>query len=276
MTSGGAIPEVADYRVVLEPDDTFIGTLNEDFAIESMAGDIFQLGNASWRVLQVAAGVVRVADAQGRAAEHSVLARRSAGAQRRALARRQRSARETSTTRLDAVERPTPQAPSTWLAARNRRDDGGGGAGRRLPRRRTRGALGAHADAGDARARTLLRRVRRHAARAARAVRQPHQQGVGPGAAEALLPAVQFRAAGGRHRRRPAAVARTAAFVSAGRRVPLPASGDRRATCWSRRSSTRRCSRRGGGGIPRSRWPCRAAAADARCPAAAADASPTI
>jgi ATP-dependent helicase Lhr and Lhr-like helicase len=65
LTSGGAIPEVADYRVVLEPDDTFIGTLNEDFAIESMAGDVFQLGNASWRVVQVAAGTVRVADAHG-------------------------------------------------------------------------------------------------------------------------------------------------------------------------------------------------------------------
>jgi len=65
QTSGGAIPEVADYRVVLEPDDTFIGTLNEDFAIESMGGDVFQLGNSSWRVLQVAAGVVRVADAKG-------------------------------------------------------------------------------------------------------------------------------------------------------------------------------------------------------------------
>ena len=65
LTSGGAIPEVADYRVVLDPEDLFIGTLNEDFAIESSAGDIFQLGNASWRVLQVGAGVVRVADAKG-------------------------------------------------------------------------------------------------------------------------------------------------------------------------------------------------------------------
>ena len=65
LTSGGAIPEIADYRVVLEPDDTFIGTLNEDFAIESNAGDVFQLGNASWRILQVRAGTVRVADAQG-------------------------------------------------------------------------------------------------------------------------------------------------------------------------------------------------------------------
>lgn len=65
LTSGGAIPEVADYRVVLEPDETFVGTLNEDFAIESNAGDVFQLGNASWRVLQVTAGTVRVADAEG-------------------------------------------------------------------------------------------------------------------------------------------------------------------------------------------------------------------
>src|SRR5205823_8899626 len=59
------IPEVADYRVILDPGDTFIGTLNEDFAIESMAGDIFQLGNAAWQVLQVGAGTVRVADAKG-------------------------------------------------------------------------------------------------------------------------------------------------------------------------------------------------------------------
>ena len=65
ITSGGAIPEVADYRVLLEPHDTFIGTLNEDFAIESAAGDIFQLGNASWQILKVGSGTVRVADAKG-------------------------------------------------------------------------------------------------------------------------------------------------------------------------------------------------------------------
>jgi ATP-dependent helicase Lhr and Lhr-like helicase len=65
QTSGGAIPEIADYRVVLDPDGTVIGTLNEDFAIESNAGDIIQLGNASWLILQVAGGDVRVADAKG-------------------------------------------------------------------------------------------------------------------------------------------------------------------------------------------------------------------
>jgi ATP-dependent Lhr-like helicase len=65
ITSGGAIPENADYRVVLEPERITIGTLNEDFAIESSAGDIFQLGNTSWRILQVASGTVRVEDARG-------------------------------------------------------------------------------------------------------------------------------------------------------------------------------------------------------------------
>src|SRR6266436_3200161 len=65
LTSGGAIPDNADYRVVLHPTETFIGTVNEDFAIESMAGDIFQLGNASWKILGVNSGIVRVADAHG-------------------------------------------------------------------------------------------------------------------------------------------------------------------------------------------------------------------
>jgi ATP-dependent Lhr-like helicase len=62
-TSGGAIPEIGDYRVVAEPDDTFIGTVNEDWAIESMAGDIFLLGTHSWQIRRVEAGVVRVRDA---------------------------------------------------------------------------------------------------------------------------------------------------------------------------------------------------------------------
>jgi ATP-dependent Lhr-like helicase len=65
LTSGGAIPDLGDYRVVLEPTETFVGTLNEDFAIESAPGDIFQLGNASYLILRVESGQVRVADAQG-------------------------------------------------------------------------------------------------------------------------------------------------------------------------------------------------------------------
>jgi ATP-dependent Lhr-like helicase len=65
LTSGGAIPDTADYRVVADPDDTFVGTVNEDFAIESMAGDVFLLGSTSWRIRRVEAGLVRVTDAAG-------------------------------------------------------------------------------------------------------------------------------------------------------------------------------------------------------------------
>jgi ATP-dependent Lhr-like helicase len=65
MTCGGAIPDNADYDVREEPSNTFVGTVNEDFAIESMAGDIFQLGNTSWRILRVESGTVRVEDARG-------------------------------------------------------------------------------------------------------------------------------------------------------------------------------------------------------------------
>jgi len=65
LTSGGAIPDNADYSVLLEPEGTFIGTLNEDFAIEANVRDIFQLGNTSWQILKVEPGVVRVADAAG-------------------------------------------------------------------------------------------------------------------------------------------------------------------------------------------------------------------
>jgi ATP-dependent helicase Lhr and Lhr-like helicase len=65
ITSGGAIPDTSDYRVILEPSETFVGTLNEDFAIESLAGDIFQLGNTSYRIKRVEPGSVRVEDAAG-------------------------------------------------------------------------------------------------------------------------------------------------------------------------------------------------------------------
>src|SRR6059036_711332 len=65
LTSGGAIPDIGDYRVILDPTETFVGTLNEDFAIESMPGDIFQLGNTSYLISKVESGQVRVVDAHG-------------------------------------------------------------------------------------------------------------------------------------------------------------------------------------------------------------------
>ncbi len=65
LVSGGAIPDNFDYDVILEPTGTFIGTVNEDFAIESVTGDIFLLSNNSWRILGVGSGKVRVEDANG-------------------------------------------------------------------------------------------------------------------------------------------------------------------------------------------------------------------
>jgi ATP-dependent Lhr-like helicase len=67
ITSGGAIPDTADYQVMLEPEGHLIGTVNEDFAVESLAGDVFQLGNASYRIIRVERSTVRVEDARGEA-----------------------------------------------------------------------------------------------------------------------------------------------------------------------------------------------------------------
>jgi ATP-dependent Lhr-like helicase len=67
LTSGGAIPDTADYQVTLEPENQNVGSVNEDFAVESMAGDVFQLGNRTYRILRVERGLVRVEDARGMA-----------------------------------------------------------------------------------------------------------------------------------------------------------------------------------------------------------------
>jgi ATP-dependent helicase Lhr and Lhr-like helicase len=67
ILNGGTIPELGDFRVIADPDETVVGTVNEDWAIESMAGDIFLLGSTSWKIRRIesAASVVRVEDAHG-------------------------------------------------------------------------------------------------------------------------------------------------------------------------------------------------------------------
>ncbi len=65
ITSGGAIPDTADYQVVLQPSNTLLGTVHEDFAVESLPGDVFQLGNAAWRIDKIEPGRVLVEDAHG-------------------------------------------------------------------------------------------------------------------------------------------------------------------------------------------------------------------
>ncbi|MNC84534.1 hypothetical protein D3C83_00900 [compost metagenome] len=194
-----------------------------------------------------------------RAADDSLLARRSAGTQRRAVARRvgpekrsrrhpgarERaprgalapggSTRDSGFGRCRRFQRCRRRGSSACLGSdrgcqlvriRSRPRGGGGGTGCRLPRRRP--ARPRHdSDAGHTRVRAVLRRIGRHAARPARAVRQPHQPRLGAGAAQAVLPPVQLRAAGRRHRGCADAVARAAAFVPARGRLPLPPSGDR-------------------------------------------------
>ena len=94
ITNGGAIPDQFDYDVVMLPEEFSVGTLNEDFAFESLPGDIFQLGNTSYRILKVEPGKVFRRGCERSAAEYSVLVRRGAGPDRRivvcrfALARR--------------------------------------------------------------------------------------------------------------------------------------------------------------------------------------------
>ena len=65
LTNGGAIPDQFNYDVILQPEGYLIGNLNEDFAFESLPGDIFQLGNTPYRFLKIEQGKVFVEDAKG-------------------------------------------------------------------------------------------------------------------------------------------------------------------------------------------------------------------
>jgi ATP-dependent Lhr-like helicase len=65
LTSGGAIPELGDFRVIVEPDEAQVGSVHEEWAVESRPGDVFLLGTHSWRIRRVEPGTVRVVDAHG-------------------------------------------------------------------------------------------------------------------------------------------------------------------------------------------------------------------
>ncbi|HVJ80522.1 MAG TPA: DEAD/DEAH box helicase, partial [Planctomycetia bacterium] len=65
INNGGAIPEVDNYRVVVEPENTVVGSVDEEFAVESTSGDIFLLGNSSWQIIGLRGNDLRVADAHG-------------------------------------------------------------------------------------------------------------------------------------------------------------------------------------------------------------------
>ena len=65
LQNGGAIPDHFDQEVIMMPQGFRVGTVNEDFAFESLPGDIFQLGNTSYQILKIETGRVLVEDARG-------------------------------------------------------------------------------------------------------------------------------------------------------------------------------------------------------------------
>ena len=127
ITSGGAIPETAQYLVVAEPEGTTVGTLDEDFAVESLAGDVFLLGTTSWRIRRVEPGRVRVEDAHGAAPSIPFWRGEAPGAHRGAVAR---------SFAICARRSRSPACAECGL-------DRVGGAGRRLTCRPDAAALGA-------------------------------------------------------------------------------------------------------------------------------------
>ncbi len=231
ITSGGAIPETALFTVLARPEEVVIGTVDEDFAVESMAGDIMLLGNTSWRINRVEANVGRliVEDAHG-APPTIPFWRGEAPARTDELSQhvadlRQRISLLTPNTAPLPV-RVHADADGPWA---DREASGHPAAARRRPphpparprilpgsaercrlaegrmrgrrcRRRTTGGIHRHRARRTGRGshpanhhcRAFLRRRRRHATHHPRALWWPHQQSVGTGAAQAFLPVVQF------------------------------------------------------------------------------------
>ena len=220
LLGAGAIPELGEYRVVLDPDNVTVGSVHEDFAIEAAAGDIFLLGTHSWRVLKVETGTVRVADAQGMPPTTPFWLGE-------APARTEELSAQVSA--LRALVEALPRRERRRRRARRGARRGGRrrrrrGDGRRLPRGRPARARRA-ADDGPARGRALLRRQRGRPAGRARPARRADQPRARPRAAQALLRDVRLRAAGRRQRRRGHDRARAAPLLPAHRRREDGAAG---------------------------------------------------
>ncbi len=196
LTSGGAIPEVGDYRVIAEPDDILVGSVNEDFAIESMAGDVFLLGTHSWRIRRVTAGEVRVTDAEGARPTIPFWVGE-------APSRTAELSEEVSDLRVAVAEELTragPDAAVRYVTATCGLEREAGRAGRRIPFDRT-GTTRCHAEPGRRGLRALFRRGRRDAVGRPFALRRAGQPGLWPCSAKALLRDLRLRAAGSCERR---------------------------------------------------------------------------
>jgi len=131
ITSGGAIPDNSLYTVVVEPEHTTVGTVDEDFAVESLSGDIFLLGNTSWRIRSVRGGAVQVEDAKG-APPNVPFWRGEAPARTMELSQRVANLREKISSlvpgdspALDRKDSPEVRATVSWLKIECGLDDAG-------------------------------------------------------------------------------------------------------------------------------------------------------
>jgi ATP-dependent Lhr-like helicase len=131
ITSGGAIPDNSLYTVVVEPEHTTVGTVDEDFAVESLSGDIFLLGNTSWRIRSVRGGAVQVEDAKG-APPNVPFWRGEAPARTMELSERVANLREKISSfvpgdspALDRRDSPEVRSAVSWLKTECGLDDAG-------------------------------------------------------------------------------------------------------------------------------------------------------
>ena len=215
LTSGGAIPDNADYDVVADPDGTFVGTVNEDFAIESMAGDVFLLGNTPWKVRRVESGRVRVQDAQGNLPTIPFWLGEAPG--------RTWELSDEITQLREGIDRllASPPDAEAWLASE-------AGVSPEVARQLVaylvegKRVLGVVPTASRVVAERFFRRERRYATGDPRSLRRGHQPGLGHGPAQAHLPRLRLRAPGHRHRRRIELLPGAQHGLPPGRRVQLP------------------------------------------------------
>ncbi len=212
-------PTTGCWRATTTPSSARVG---EDFAIESMVGDIFLLGSTSWRIRRVESGVVRVVDAQGAPSTVPFWVGE-------APARTEELSNEVSVLR-ERVERLLEQDDEAGASRLPRARVPGAAGGRRPDRRLPRGGpdgAGGAAHPAAARLRALLRRVGRHAARGALALRRSREPRPRARPAQEVLRQLRLRAPGGRQRRRHRALPRAAAQLPAGERRALPEVAER-------------------------------------------------
>ncbi len=187
ITSGGAIPDTGAYIVTAEPDGRNIGTVDEDFAVESLAGDVFLLGTHSWRIKRVTSGRVFVDDAKGAPPSIPFWLGEAPGRSME-LSRAVSDLREKIFSMGDIAEEPA----SRFLQDECGLDEAGCAAGDRVARARWCRVVGGSALAIHDSGRAVLRRRRWYAACDPRSFRKPDQSGVGTCAPKAFLPHFQF------------------------------------------------------------------------------------